>query len=218
MNYELLREKKDIIDWLKNYNIENFDLIKNSQYGFVVDIYGNVDLNHQDLKKIGIKFNIVKGRFSCFHNRLNSLKGAPEIVEGNFRCSHNKLKNLEYAPYRVTGHFICSDNELISLKGAPREISGNFYCHNNKLKNLKGAPNNIEGGLDCSNNKLINIEGQDLPNIEGEIYLNKNIKLGNLQKVRDPKQLKDILKVKEESNLLNSILIKPCVTNKAIKL
>ena len=48
----LLREKKEIKNWLNQYGIENYKLIENEEYGYVVNCFDDVDLYEKKLKKI----------------------------------------------------------------------------------------------------------------------------------------------------------------------
>ena len=57
----LLRTKEEIQDWLSQYKINNYELIKDEEYGYVVNINDNVDLHCCELKNIEIKFNEING-------------------------------------------------------------------------------------------------------------------------------------------------------------
>ncbi len=112
----------------------------------LVDIEGTFSCFSKGLKDLrGIKFGRVTGDFSCSHNSLETLEGAPREVGVNFFCSNNSLETLEGAPREVRGHFGCSYNSLKTLEGAPREVGGRFRCHNNPLQSLEGAPEIIGG-------------------------------------------------------------------------
>ncbi len=88
----------------------------------------------------------IEGGFSCSVKGLKDLKGIKfGSVTKNFSCSHNSLKTLEGAPQVVGGHFYCTYNSLETLEEAPREVRGDFFCHNNPLRSLEGAPEIIGG-------------------------------------------------------------------------
>ena len=140
----LLREKKEIEDWLNKYEIKYYKLIEDKDYGYIVNVNADVYLCNQDLVEIKIKFNKVTGYFDCSENLLTSLKGCPEIVDGNFYYNYNKLKTLKGCP-EIVGIFNCSYNRLESLEGCPQIINKDFYCNHNKLTSLKGCPEIIEG-------------------------------------------------------------------------
>lgn len=173
-------KKEDIISWLNSVEIENYHLIKNSEYGWVVNVDGDVILN---LKKIGyfpVKFNDVKGDFSCVNCKLRSLKGGPEMVEGNFTCNLNFLTTLEFSPSVVQKSYYCKANlitnlvgiksvghslmcsfnvKLTSLEGAPEVVHGDFNCSSSKLKNLIGGPKIVHMSYGCANSSLKSLEG-----------------------------------------------------------
>ena len=111
----LLKNKKDIIKWLETYNIENYTLIEDNQYGYLVDVDDSIDLSQKSLKKIEVKFNHIKGDFNCSHNELISLIGAPQIVDGYFDCSNNKLKNLGGLPNIVDDFLYCVKNPQLGI-------------------------------------------------------------------------------------------------------
>jgi hypothetical protein len=111
--------------------------------GGVVDVYGNVKISHNTLKKIPLQFGFVYGNFLCQSN-LTTLKGCPQYVAGDFNCSGNQLTTLQHGPREVGGDFFAHDNLLTSLKGSPKHIAGNFNAFSNKLKTLEGSPERIE--------------------------------------------------------------------------
>jgi len=132
--------------------------------GFV-DINGNFDCSNEKMpsKMIrdfnGISFGTVKGTFNCAHNKLTSLKGAPQEVGGGFDCDYNTLTSLKGAPQEVVGYFNCNNNKLTSLEGAPQKAVAHFSCYNNKLVSLEGAPQEMLWGFNCINNELTSLKG-----------------------------------------------------------
>ena len=140
----LLRKKEEIEKLLNHYHIYQYELISNEEYGYVINVNGNVIINNYNLKSIPFKFNKINGSFNCSHNQLESLKGCPEIVTGEFRCNHNKLKSLEGCPKIVYKNFICNNNNLDieGLKYLPK-IENNYIEINNnsKLKELQKIHN-----------------------------------------------------------------------------
>lgn len=56
---DTLKNKEEIIAWLDRYKVENYTLIEDAQYGFVVDVARSVDLKNKKLSMITIKFNVV---------------------------------------------------------------------------------------------------------------------------------------------------------------
>ena len=98
-------DEKQIIDWLDKYKVKNYTLVPDEQYGFVVNVIGDVNLNDKKLFNIPVKFSEVTGIFNCSDNQLTSLKFCPQIVELNFNCSNNQLTSLEFCSQTVGGSF-----------------------------------------------------------------------------------------------------------------
>ena len=118
----------------------------------LVDVQGSFDCSGRRLPKtslVGIRFGGVTRNFSCAHNRLTSLAGAPQKVGGDFYCDHNLLTSLVGAPQTVGGSFYCDENLLTSLVGAPETVGKYFNCSYNRLKNLAGAPQTVGGNFWC---------------------------------------------------------------------
>lgn len=192
MNHELYNKKEDIINWLEEYNIKNFQLIENSQYGFVVDVLDNVNIYGQKIKEIRVKFNFIKGEFDISGNQLTSLYGSPVQCRGVFDCSRNQLTDLMHcpeaagiicranllttlkgAPQRVEGYFVCDNNYLINLIGGPQYVQRSYICNYNLLESLEGAPKLIKGNFECLNNNLKSL--QNVPErVLGSLGININ--------------------------------------------
>ena len=124
----LLKEKKEIEDWLKKYDIKFYELIENKEYGYVVNVNNDVYLDNKNLKNIKVRFNEINGWFSCNYNQLKSLEGCPKIINGLFNCSNNQLNSLEFCPEIIKESFWCHSNNLNieGLKCLPKEIG--FDC------------------------------------------------------------------------------------------
>lgn len=129
----ILKQKSEIIPWLKKYKIENYTLVEDVQYGYVVDVIGDVYLSNKKLINIPIKFGKVSEDFHCDNNQLTSLLGSPITVGGIFVCSYNELTSLEHCPTSVDGNFHCHSNLLANLESIPVSVGGNFYCYDNPL-------------------------------------------------------------------------------------
>ena len=150
----LLRKKEEIEAWLNEYYIENYELIEDEKYGYIVNVNDNVGLFNKDLKSIHVKFHNVTGRFDCSFNQLISLEGCPEMVKKSFECNNNQLKSLEGGPKIVNGFFNCSFNQLTSLKHTPEIVSGYFDGSDNQLISLDNNLISVNEYIDISNNKL----------------------------------------------------------------
>ena len=89
-------DEQQIIDWLKKHEVKKYTLVPDEQYGFVIDVNGDVDLSDKNLINIPVKFNTINGYFICNVNQLTSLEFCPQTVRGSFYCENNpKLKKLQ---------------------------------------------------------------------------------------------------------------------------
>ena len=132
------KEEQKIINWLDKYEVKNYKLLPDEQYGFIVNVTGYVDLSDEKFLSIPIKFSEVTGSFNCSNTKITSLEFCPQTVGGNFDCSHNQLTSLKFCPQTVNGSFYCSHNKLASLEFSPQTIGRSFYCdHNPKLKEIQ---------------------------------------------------------------------------------
>ena len=129
---------------IKNYKI-NDDLSIDVDY---------VSFYKTSLSKIPLVFNIVRGSFYCYINKLTTLEGSPKYVGGDFNCHSNQLTTLKGSPKIVGGHFDCRFNKLTTLEGSPESVGGYFDCRSNRLTTLEGSPESIGRGIYYSNNKL----------------------------------------------------------------
>ena len=115
-------DKNEIDDICKKYGIENYTINSDGS----IDVDGQVDLRHQNLVKLPLKFNKISNYFDCSENDLTTLEGCPRYVDGTFDCSNNKLTSLKYSPEYV-GVFDCSYNyKLLSLKDFETNVEYNF--------------------------------------------------------------------------------------------
>ena len=130
----LLKEKEEIKAWLNQYQIINYEIIKDEDYGYVVNVNGSVNLARKKLKSIDVKFNQINGWFSCAFNHLTSLEGCPEIVNGSFYCNANKINSFKYSPKVIGDHFFGANNlfSIDSLNFFPSQIKNNVFIMNNK--------------------------------------------------------------------------------------
>jgi hypothetical protein len=123
----------------------------------LIDVDGDVNLNHSGLTKLPIKFGEVTGNFECSDNQLTTLEGSPQSVGGGFSCRYNQLTTLEGSPQSVGGGFYCRNNQLTTLEGSPQSVGGGFYCSYNQLINFTGFPefyDNSDDSVDFSSNPV----------------------------------------------------------------
>jgi len=196
---QVLKTKSEISQWLKRMHIQNYQLIPEAQYGFVVDVEGDVILGERNLTQIPIQFNQVSGDFFCHDNQLTSLYGSPKSVRGDFGCMRNCLKNLKYSPHFVGGNFYALSNRLTSLEGCPKIVGGSFFCGLNQLKNLDYCPAQVGGDFSCSGNPLLG-ESQSVLDFS-EI---KKIHLQQIEIKKEKLKLKKVLPSLENEPSTNS--------------
>lgn len=184
----LLREKKEIIDWLNLYGVANYSLVEDVNYGYVVNIDGDVKISGKRLECFKVKFNNVTGDFDCSRNELTSLYGSPESVR-SFYCYFNRLEDLKFAPTNVSRTFHCVENNLKSLFGCPKKVDS-LYCGDNQLTSLEFCPEEIFCCLHAENNKINTLKYLPVSMKLNMVDISRNIDLGLLQEIRYFKQLK----------------------------
>lgn len=126
--YELFFESKSDIDSIcYKYGIENYTINDDG----TIDVDGNVDLSHEKLTKLPLKFGRVTGSFYCGHNKLTTLEGSPYWISGYFDCSINQLKSLEGGPKNVLGEYLCNNNQLVNFRGFPEDYETTVWDNEN---------------------------------------------------------------------------------------
>ena len=130
--YNSISDRIDSI--CKKYGIVNYTINKDG----TVDVSGDVNLSHEELMELPLKFGKVTGNFYCNHNNLKSLDGSPSEVGNGFSCNDNLLTTLEGGPSSVGRFYNCSYNQLYTLEGSPNYVPQNigFYCSENPISNI----------------------------------------------------------------------------------
>ena len=95
----MLTNKQEIENWLDEYKVINYTINED----LTVDVDGSVDLSFKNFKVIPVKFNIIKGYFSCSDNRLTSTDFFPKELYGTLYGYNNNFKNLDNFPKIITG-------------------------------------------------------------------------------------------------------------------
>lgn len=112
----MLKDKKEISVWLKQYGIKDYSIDDDG-----VVHATNVLLSDKNLIYIPIQFGIIDDFFDISNNRLLNLRGSPTQVK-SFDCGNNQLVTLAGAPTIVDGLFDCRNNyQLTSLKHVPKK-------------------------------------------------------------------------------------------------
>lgn len=211
------RHEDDIVAWLLEHKIRNFELIEDPYYGFKVNTKGKIKLFRKQLEHIPVKFGMCEGEFDCSGNQLKSLKFAPDVAIHDFYCQGNQISSLEGCPEIVGGHFSCESNQLTSLKWSPRQIGGSFGCAWNKLTSLQYCPLTIYGSFDVSFNEIETLFW--IPQlVDGTIYFDENKPL-SLSHVKSFEKLKSehlefIKKIQFKERIEKEIQEKDTLTSK----
>ena len=145
---DLLRDKSEIIAWLKKHNIKKFKLIHVPHYQFAVNVNGDVSLFAKKLDVVPVKFNIVEGSFWCHRNNLTSLEFCPTEIKRVFNCSENNISSLEYFPDKVLGLCRLDNNPLGDLANVT-DFSILHAAHL-RIKNSINLANKLETTLEKS--------------------------------------------------------------------
>ena len=133
MRYLKLFENFDEIDRMcQQYNIQNYVINQDGS----IDVDGYVNLWRQNLTKLPLKFNKVRGNFYCNHNQLTSLKGCPSEVGGEFHCGINRLTTLVGGPRKVVGDYYCKYNKLMDVRGFPEYLGRIVYMAGNPVTDI----------------------------------------------------------------------------------
>lgn len=237
MRHELLKNKEDIKQWLKNHDITNYNLIEDKEYGYLVDVNTSVILCNCGLNEIKVKFGHIEGDFYVSKNYLKSLLGSPRSVLGTFSCSENQLKSLQYGPLHTRSYF-CKSNELTTLEYAPLSVEL-LDCSYNMITSLKHLPaiplitiiashNEIKtlGDIQFKCLGFIKIENNLLEDLEGfsehtKYMLGGNPKLGKYQgmrKIVNLEQIQQEFNTEKEKKQLNVTIVKSVKESKINKL
>ncbi len=129
---KLFESFNEIENICQKYGIENYTINSDGS----IDVYDDVYLVLECLKKLPLNFNQVTGNFNCRNNKLTSLEDAPRRVGGNFYCYDNKLTSLENCPQKVGEDFDCHNNKIASFEHLPFSIGGHFLCVGNPIYNI----------------------------------------------------------------------------------
>lgn len=148
--------KSLILKRAKDKIASKLDLLRINNYtindDLSVDVNDVVVLAHHDLTEIPVKFNRVTKSFLCQHNKLKTLKNAPQYVGGDFNCSSNQIKELTHSPKIVKGHFSCSKNKIENFKGIADEIGGRLDATSNKINTLDNFPKKVKMSVFLADN------------------------------------------------------------------
>ncbi len=136
---EIMYACMDIHIYDKEYTINNDGSISCSK---------TINVDGFGIKELPVVFADVNGHFSCFDNKLTTLKGSPSSIweYGRFTCSKNMLTSLEYST-PIVGGLYCNDNQISTLIGCPTIMRNSYSFSNNSfpdivMEQLLGIPDN----------------------------------------------------------------------------
>ena len=154
---EMLKTETQIASWLEKYNITEYTIHDD----LTVDVFQTVDLSDQKLAYLPVQFARVQGSFSCSHNYLTTLKGAPREVTENVSFYNNRLTGLIGCPQKIGGFAKFDENRITSLEGLPDRIYGNLGLSRNEITSLKYMPRIIQGNCELECNPIADTNGYD---------------------------------------------------------
>jgi len=133
------------------------DKIKNESKDYVYD--GDINLINLDLTRLpDLSKYTIRGRFTCSHNPLTSLQGAPHTVN-SFECCYTNITNLLHGPINANSYSVEDCKNLISLQGSPREVEQFSCSYCNNLKTLEHGPKHVQGKYKCVVTGIKNLIG-----------------------------------------------------------
>ena len=127
--FKIFESRESIEAICVKYAITNYTINQDMS----IDVDDVVNLSHQNLTKLPLKFGKVNSAFYCHSNDLTSLEFCPTHVSGNFHCNENSLTSLEGCPTHVGGGFHCGYNNQTSLEFCPTNVGRGFSCNDNPI-------------------------------------------------------------------------------------
>ena len=95
--------QKEIEHWLREHNVQNWTIIEDENWKYIVNVEGDVLIDDLNLDCIPFKFGQVKGNFNVSNNDMKNLIGSPDYVGGNYLCYASKLESLEGVTQKIGG-------------------------------------------------------------------------------------------------------------------
>ncbi len=158
-NRKALTQKKDIIAWLGEHHITNYEIGQDTKKKYWVNVDGDVDLRNRQIDSIAVDFKRVSGSFDVSYNMaIESLEGSPLEVGKNFLCSNAGLSSLKGSPLKVGGLFNCANNLLPNFIGGPKSVAAAYHAEDNRITSLKGLPLKEVWHLSVAHNLLTSLE------------------------------------------------------------
>lgn len=95
-------KKSMIINWLKKYDIDNYQINDD----LTVDILGDLKLTNKNLSQFPnyLQFNIITGSCYVQNNRWRTLSGFPKVVQGDFSIHTSNIKSKFWKESYIRKH------------------------------------------------------------------------------------------------------------------
>ena len=111
----------------------------------------------EQMEKLPVKFGKIEGYFHIEALGLTTLENCPDYVAASFSCSHNPLQNLSGAPKFISGECRMEDCNISSCHDIPKNCKS-YFLKNNNITSLEGlVTNNQCISIDVSHNYLKNL-------------------------------------------------------------
>ena len=150
----------------------------------------------------GLPFDLQLEQLKKYCNGDITINGDGSIdVNGNVNLSHLYLPKIPFKFRHVSGYFDCSHNILISLEGAPTTVGGSFLCLYNRLTSLEGAPTTVDGNFWCATSLPYSELFKIVDRVKGDIYYSSDYIPEDKDKIREVRDVKNILKDGELGSL-----------------
>lgn len=105
---------KELIElFCEEFNITKYYI--NEDYS--INVHQNVDLDRFIGDELPIKFNKVKGYFSCSKSNIKSFKNFPNFIEENIYFQGNIIENFHEFPKIIKGRIVLWGSTIKSLEG-----------------------------------------------------------------------------------------------------
>ncbi len=138
-NNQSIKNKIGVQFWLDIYNKNKhceYEIIKERDGSFLVNVLGDVDLSHYDdiRRAIAIMCGTSQNINSLNEHKLSNIPFKFGVVDGYFDISYNHLIDLDFLPKVITKDFLASHNDIVSIN-IP-EVHGKIDLSHNKIQEI----------------------------------------------------------------------------------
>lgn len=106
-----------IMELCRKYKIKDYTINDDNSIdvGSPKNTNNCVNLHDYGFTKLPLVFNNVYGDFSCGHNQLKSLEGAPKYVDGTCDFSNNQIEDLTHCPKNIQETLFLNNNNITNI-------------------------------------------------------------------------------------------------------